>query len=91
MLSAYELNGRKDAALLANAQRLGDKLMFGWVPANGPIPCVIFFGVRMTSTVTYQRYFSDTAPSIFRRTPQMLVQDRFVIISTAHLRSSIEA
>ncbi|KAK6987457.1 alpha-1,2-mannosidase [Favolaschia claudopus] len=38
MLSAYELNGYKDAALLANAQRLGDKLMYGWVPANGPIP-----------------------------------------------------
>ncbi|KAJ7189140.1 seven-hairpin glycosidase [Mycena filopes] len=38
MLSAYQLNGYKDAALLANAQRLGDKLMHGWVPANGPIP-----------------------------------------------------
>ncbi|KAJ7851200.1 seven-hairpin glycosidase [Mycena leptocephala] len=38
MLAAYELNGYKDAALLANAQRLADKLIFGWVPANGPIP-----------------------------------------------------
>ncbi|KAJ6533532.1 glycoside hydrolase [Mycena capillaripes] len=38
MLSAYELNGFQDAALLANAQRLADKLIFGWVPANGPIP-----------------------------------------------------
>ncbi|KAJ7256730.1 seven-hairpin glycosidase [Mycena rebaudengoi] len=38
MLSAYELNGYRDAALLENAQRLADKLIFGWVPANGPIP-----------------------------------------------------
>ncbi|KAJ6453651.1 seven-hairpin glycosidase [Mycena vitilis] len=38
MLSAYELNGYEDAALLANAQRLADKLIVGWVPANGPIP-----------------------------------------------------
>ncbi|KAJ6459874.1 seven-hairpin glycosidase [Mycena sanguinolenta] len=38
MLSAYELNGYQDAGLLANAQRLADKLIFAWVPANGPIP-----------------------------------------------------
>ncbi|KAJ7234110.1 seven-hairpin glycosidase [Mycena rebaudengoi] len=38
MLSAYELNGYRDAALLENSQRLADKLIFGWVPANGPIP-----------------------------------------------------
>jgi hypothetical protein len=43
MLAAYELNGYKDAALLANAQRLADKLIFGWVPANGPIPFVPYF------------------------------------------------
>jgi hypothetical protein len=43
MLSAYELNGYKDAALLANAQRLADKLIFGWVPANGPIPFVSYY------------------------------------------------
>jgi mannosyl-oligosaccharide alpha-1,2-mannosidase len=43
MLAAYELNGYKDAALLANAQRLADKLIFGWVAANGPMPFVPYF------------------------------------------------
>ncbi|KAJ7212352.1 seven-hairpin glycosidase [Mycena rebaudengoi] len=43
MLSAYELNGYRDAALLENAQLLADKLIFGWVPANRPIPFVFTF------------------------------------------------
>lgn len=37
MLSAYELNGRTDQALLENASRLGDKLMYSFT-ADGPIP-----------------------------------------------------
>ncbi|KAF7364649.1 alpha-1,2-Mannosidase [Mycena venus] len=49
MLSAYELNGYKDAALLANAQRLADKLIFGWVPANGPIPFVPYSSITLSS------------------------------------------
>ncbi|EJD45468.1 seven-hairpin glycosidase [Auricularia subglabra TFB-10046 SS5] len=30
MLTAFDLNGQSDAGLLANAQKLGDKLLFGW-------------------------------------------------------------
>lgn len=37
MLSAYELNGKVDHALLENAKRLGDKLMFAFTD-DGPIP-----------------------------------------------------
>ncbi|KAJ6600240.1 glycoside hydrolase [Mycena sp. CBHHK59/15] len=68
MLSAYELNGYQDASLLANAQRLADKLIFAWVPANGPIPFVPYNNIasagsnvlefytlsRLTGNTTYQ-------------------------------------
>lgn len=37
MLSAYELNGRKDNALLENAKKLGDKLMYSFT-SDGPLP-----------------------------------------------------
>ncbi|KAF8342750.1 glycoside hydrolase family 47 protein [Cantharellus anzutake] len=37
MLSAYELNGKQDAALLEQAITLGDKLSYGWV-GNNTIP-----------------------------------------------------
>jgi mannosyl-oligosaccharide alpha-1,2-mannosidase len=37
MLSAYELSGKKNAALLANAKKLGDKLLYAW-PAGYKTP-----------------------------------------------------
>ena len=71
MLSAYELNGYKDAALLANAQRLGDKLMYGWVPTNGPIPYVYFsFYISIS-----QDGIAGMAQSTFRGTHQMSAPD----------------
>lgn len=66
MLSAYELNGYQDASLLANAQRLADKLIFAWVPANGPIPFVPY--VMDMPIPSYLSEASDTGASILTTT-----------------------
>jgi hypothetical protein len=73
MLSAYELNGYRDAALLANAQRLADKLIFGWVPANGPIPFVFTF---LLPTHPSDAVNLDTGASIFPGILQTLARVR---------------
>ncbi|KAG7448703.1 glycoside hydrolase family 47 protein [Guyanagaster necrorhizus] len=38
LLSAYELNGKKDAVLVAKAKQVADKLSFGWLLENQIIP-----------------------------------------------------
>ncbi|EJD45452.1 seven-hairpin glycosidase [Auricularia subglabra TFB-10046 SS5] len=42
MLSAYELTGRNDAALLAKAKQLGDKLSVGWAGRKVPVQFINF-------------------------------------------------